>query len=164
VIDESLDQPVNWDLLAPDLGSDTLSERAVQTATYCYRVALVVRKDFGRGEYMDVSIVPHEIAEHYWCSVKRVEPDRGCGLADIVRWEIRASRPLVVYFNDILRVRIVRTGHAAVVDGIAEDNGRLFVHINFGWGGASDGWYDFEEIAAERQLLYAFRVVPQETR
>jgi len=81
-------------------------------------------------------------------------------LADTVRSELRAARPLIAYFNDILRVRIVRTGHAAVLDGMAEENGRLLAHVNFGWGGASDGWYDFEKLAQDRILLYVFRIVP----
>jgi len=33
-------------------------------------------------------------------------------------------------------------------------------HVNFGWGGASDGWYDFEKLAQDRILLYVFRIVP----
>jgi hypothetical protein len=33
-------------------------------------------------------------------------------------------------------------------------------NANFGWGGASDGWYDFQALAEDRNLLYLFRVIP----
>ena len=109
---------------------------------------------------MNVDRVPDEIAEHYGCKVERVDS----GLAETTRSELRASRPLIAYFDDILGVnhslgiKIVRIGHAAFFDGIAEDSGRLIVHVNFGWGGASDGWYEFKKLAEERELLYAFQV------
>jgi hypothetical protein len=47
-----------------------------------------------------------------------------------------------------------------VFDGTAENNDRMFVHVNLGWGGASDGWYDFEKLARERELQYVFRIAP----
>ncbi len=73
---------------------------------------------------------------------------------------MKRRRPLVAYFDDILGIKIVRNGHAAVLDGAAENDGRMLVHVNLGWGGASDGWYDFEKLGRERELQYVFRVLP----
>jgi hypothetical protein len=155
-IQEALDSPVNWDRVVLSIGPQTSAERSLETARYCFNAALVVQKDFGSGEYMDVARIPKEVAEHYGCTVERVDS----GLADTVISELRANRPLVAYFDDILDIGIVRNGHSAVLDGMARENGRLFVHVNFGWGGASDGWYDFENLAKERELLRLFRIVP----
>jgi hypothetical protein len=159
-IDAVIDEPVNWDRVLSAIGSDTPPETSSETARYCFDAAVVVQKDFGSGEYKDIGRVPCEVAEHYGCQVERVES----GLADTMRSELRAARPLIAYFNDILCVGIVRTGHAAVLDGMAEENGRLLAHVNFGWGGASDGWYDFEKLAQDRDLRYVFRVVPSISR
>lgn len=148
--------PINWDKLVPAIGSETPEENSSETARYCYDASVVVQKDFGRGEYMDIARVPDEVSEHYGCTVRRVES----GLEDTIKSELRAGRPLVVYFDDILDIGIVRNGHAAVLDGMAQNKGRLLVHVNFGWGGESDGWYDFQGLAGERKLLYAFRIVP----
>jgi hypothetical protein len=115
-----------------------------------------VQKDFGRGEYMDVGRIPAEVAEHYGVRVERVTS----GIQEIVRSELRSGRPLIAYVDNILGIPIVRNGHAMVFDGMAEDAGRLIVHINFGWGGASDGWYSLAALAKERELLYVFRVSP----
>ncbi len=156
VIDEALDRPVAWDRVLPAITPDSPPETLAETARYVYAAAVVVQKDFGRGDYMDVAQVPAEVTEHFGPAVERVDSD----LPATVKSELHAGRPLVAYFDDILGIPIVRNGHAAVFDGMAEDGRRLFVHVNFGWGGASDGWYPFESLARERKLLYVFRVVP----
>ena len=156
VIDELLDAPVNWDRVVLFIGPQTPAENSLETARYCFASAVVVQKDFGSGEYMDVARIPKEVAEHYGCTVERVDS----GLADMVISELRENHPVIAYFDDILDLRIVPNGHTTVLDGMAEDKDRLFVHVNFGWGGASDGWYDFEKLAKERELLYLFRIVP----
>jgi hypothetical protein len=67
---------------------------------------------------------------------------------------------VIAYFNDILGIGIVRNGHAAVIDGYAEDEGGILVHVNLGWYGASDGWYVYSALAKERDLRYCFTVEP----
>jgi hypothetical protein len=40
------------------------------------------------------------------------------------------------------------------VDGYAEDGERLLIHLNMGWEGRDDGWYDpFEKIMGVRDDL-----------
>jgi hypothetical protein len=155
-IDETFDGSVDWDRMVPAITQDTLREDSLATTRYCSQTAAVVQKDFGGAEYMDVARIPREIAEHYGCTVTRIESN----LAETIRSELHAGRPLVAYFDDILGIKIVRNGHAAVFDGTAENNDRMFVHVNLGWGGASDGWYDFEKLARERELQYVFRIAP----
>lgn len=155
-INERLDSLVNWDRIVPSIGEERQANDTMQIAQYCYQAAVVVQKDFGRGEYMDISIVPREVSEHYRCRVDHVNTN----IAERVKTEMLAGRPVVVYFNDILDIGIVRNGHAAVIDGYVEDQGRVMVHINFGWKGASDGWYDYAIVAKERDLQYIFTLVP----
>ncbi len=155
-VDEDFKGAVDWSRLVPAIGAETPKESALETARYCYRAATVVQKDFGRGEYKDVTRVPAEVSQHYGCRVERVEKFS----ADLIRSELRKSRPLVAYFDNILSIPIVRNGHAAVIDGAAEASGRLMVHVNFGWEGKSDGWYDFADLSSERELLYVFRIAP----
>ncbi len=153
-IDESLGTTVTWDRLAPALSAETPPELASETARYCYQAAVVLQKDFGRGEYMDTAFVPREISEHYGCRVTRWNSD-----FRVLKSELASGRPVVAYFNDILDIDIVRNGHAAVLDGYAEESGRGLVHVNFGWHGASDGWYDLARLAQERDLRALFVVV-----
>ncbi len=155
-IDETLDQPVAWEQMRPALEPGEAPEASAHTARYVYHAAIVVQKDFGRGEYKDIARVPDEIAEHYGATVERVTSH----LADTVRSELRAGRPLVAYFDDILGIRLVRNGHAAVFDGMATHGDALLVHVNFGWAGSSDGWYTFDTLASQRKLRYVFCIRP----
>ena len=153
---ESLSLPVQWEKVVPEILPGTSPESARETARFCYYLALIVQKDFGREEYVNIARVPEEIAEHCGCGVRKVES----GFNDQVAAELRANRPVVAYFNDILDINIVRNGHAAVIDGSAENDGQLLVHLNLGWGGASDGWYDFVTLSRERDLRALYLLTP----
>ncbi len=151
-----LNDSVNWGKIITTADSNSLPESSMETAKYCFNVASVLRKDFGTGDYQDISLVPQEISGHYKCTVIKVNTD----IVSRIRSEIYSGRPVIAYFNDILAIRIVRNGHAAVIDGIAEDDNDLYVHLNCGWGGKSDGWYEYNSLAAQRKLLYIFTLEP----
>lgn len=34
------------------------------------------------------------------------------------------------------------------------------IHLNYGWGGYSDGWFEYESPAKQRKLEHIFSVVP----
>ncbi len=156
LIDQEFNAPVNWDMISPALDSATPLNVSTETAKYCYYTSLVLQKDFGIGDYKDISIIPDEVSEHYRCSVHRVDTD----IKNTVLTELEAGRPVIAYFNDILAIKLVRNGHAAVIDGAAGKNGDILVHVNFGWGGKSDGWFNYVDLANERKLLYIFTVIP----
>lgn len=154
-INEKLNRTISWDHLVPSIDSLTREEDSVQTVLYCYQSAVVVQKDFGRGEYMDISAAPREVSDHYGCKVTRIDS----GLRERIKREVFADRPVIAYFDDILDIDIVRNGHAAVIDGYAEEGERAFVHLNVGWKGAADGWYEFSGLAHDRDLRYIFAEV-----
>ncbi len=126
-----------------------------ESARYCYQAAVVLQKDFGWGEYMDTAFIPEEISEHYRCRVQRKDTQAGT----IIK-EISSGYPVIAYFDDILGIKLVTNGHAAVIDGLGNFNNELYVHVNFGWGGKSDGWYNFGRLAAGRELKNIFTVRP----
>lgn len=53
------------------------------------------------------------------------------GLEKIIRENLKNNIPLYAG---------LRKGHAVVIDGIREKNGKTEVHMNFGWGGDSNRW------------------------
>jgi hypothetical protein len=156
LIDQEFNTNVNWDRIALSIDSATPIENSSETSKYCFYAAVVVQKDFGIGDYKDISIIPDEVSEHYRCYVNRVDTD----LKNIILTELEAGRPVIAYFNDILAIKLVRNGHASVIDGVAEGNGDILVHVNFGWGGKNDGWFNYANLAKERKLYYIFRVMP----
>ena len=58
-------------------------------------------------------------------------------IRDLVKREIDANRPLMLYFDNGKDF-----GHTAALDGYIDRNGKFFVHLNMDWGGRHDGWYD----------------------
>ena len=54
--------------------------------------------------------------------------------------EISDERPVIYGIRDELG-----RGHAIVLDGTDDDG--MFVHLNLGWGGMSDGWYSIDNFA-----------------
>lgn len=158
-VSDTLSSNVDWLLLADSLGLHTPEASINEIARYCYAAALVMQKDFGRGEYIDLPGVPVRVSKHYRCLVERLDVER-CDMTSILSSELYARRPIVVYFDDILDINVVRNGHTAVIDGSAWHGDQMMVHLELGWGGGSDGWYELSTIARERNLRYLFRVVP----
>ncbi|AKJ64061.1 C10 family peptidase [Kiritimatiella glycovorans] len=54
------------------------------------------------------------------------------GFDGLLRDEMLAGRPCPASIP----------GHAFVVDGLSEESGADYFHINYGWGGTNDGWYE----------------------
>jgi hypothetical protein len=154
LIDIKFNEHGYLDSLANSITPETPAEQSQAIAEYCYAVAVVVQKDFGIGDYMDVSVIPAEVTDHFKCRVDKFDSD----LRNKIISEGKAARPVVAYFDDILGIRVVRNGHAMVIDGTADVNGRTFVHVNVGWGGKEDGWYNYDTLARGRKLLYIFTI------
>jgi len=54
---------------------------------------------------------------------------------DVIKQEIDALRPILLGFP----------GHLTVADGYSEDPTGSYVHVNMGWGGHSDDFYNLDE-------------------
>jgi hypothetical protein len=132
-----------------DLGSNVfdfsmLESNQAAMARYSYYAALVVRKDFGTGNNMDLLPSPREWERHYAVKVERyicwhgILPYTTARLAAIVCSELREKRPVFLHFANLRDM-----GHSVVVDGYCYREGRLFMHMNQGQGGPSDGWYEW---------------------
>lgn len=65
--------------------------------------------------------------------------------ADAVRTTGFDANKLIANLDAGLPVEICltsSTSHSAVVDGYGYHDGKLYIHLNYGYGGSSDGWYD----------------------
>jgi len=125
------------------IDENTPAESKEQVARYVYAIATVIHKDFAGDGYLHHDTFVDRLEEHLNCSVEFHEFDKESYLqsrdsvATMVKTEIDAARPLMIYFDNGKDF-----GHAAVVDGYSEENESFLVHLNMGWGGRHDGWYD----------------------
>jgi len=60
------------------------------------------------------------------------------------------------------------SGHSVVADGYGYDDGILYVHLNLGWGGQQDAWYNFEafDVSSNNYTLFddvSYNIHPTET-
>ena len=62
--------------------------------------------------------------------------------ADAVRTTGFNANKLIANLEAGLPVEVGLTDHAVVADGYGYHDDKLYIHINYGYGGSSDGWYD----------------------
>jgi len=140
VIDNDLDDHMyNWSYMPRKLYSGDPQEIIDSVSTFLYDVSTVIQKDFGTGTYcIGHSKMITELQDHFefissetkWVSFPSTTS---------IEEEIDDFRPCMLY----IRKQDQSGYHAVVIDGYKWENDEFYVHINFGWGGSRDGWYDY---------------------
>lgn len=82
-------------------------------------------------------------------------------------YSLRADNPAA--FDATMRQQILAgqpaaasiPNHAVVVDGLSEEIGGDYFHINYGWGGDNDGWYQLSNINGDSLEQAVFGVRPR---
>lgn len=162
----------NWDRFALTKKNSRFRWRARrETASYLYEVASIIRKDFGRDQYVDYGGDFHKVAieSHFDCSVTAYSRQITTSLRDalsqqpsfheILRTEVKSGRPVGLYYTNQKG-----GGHAIVIDGHVQQNGKDYFHANFGWFGRSDGWYLLEDLPPDTKEVDLILIVPKLSR
>jgi len=140
---------------ASRLNHDTQEISKEQVAKYLYYIAALIYTDFGSSGYLEHGSMVARLEKHLNCSVKFYEYKKERYLNErddienLVMTEINANRPLMFYCDNGKDF-----GHAAVLDGYSRKKNSFLVHLNMGWGGRHDGWYNlFSRIFGVRDDL-----------
>jgi len=147
VIENDLDARFyNWSRMAVALTKTSPSEEVEEVSTFLYDVATVVQKDFDTGTYVLSSAnMTLALQRHFKCKSEVVSTtDIGSSVKDYIKQELGSNRPCMLYIEDDAPPGS-RTGHAVVIDGWKVEADSFLVHLNMGWGGRADGWYDFDK-------------------
>lgn len=147
-INEDLDNyNFDWTKFENEITDSTSESSINEIAKYCYFSATIVKKDFGRNKYLS-KIMPVDLIEKHI----NVEASRyfnykgllqsGRKYKNIVIREIEFNRPLFLYYRNM---SVSGSGHAVDIDGYRFENEKFMVHLNFGWGGKDNGWFNFFE-------------------
>ncbi len=152
-VSEDFRRRFEWHLFAESLSGDTPPETRAEVARYCYYTALAIRKDFVKeSAYKGNSDVRRAgVEKHFGCATQRYSDDRDGrrGVERVIISELKRKRPLLLYTEGANGL-----GHAFVIDGARTSDGRLEVHLNCGWAGADDGWYEFWQPFATSRGLF----------
>lgn len=144
-----LNTTYNWDLMLPTYsGVSATDEQKAEVAKLMFNIGAALESDYtpsGTGA-TDVSVVPALIRYfNYDTGARYVQRDY-TPVADYEQGlisEIEAGRP--VPYGGVTKKN---EGHFFVLDGINEDG---LYHVNWGWGGLSDGYFLISSLDPDAQ-------------
>lgn len=157
--------------------SNTLSETTPEsnikaTAFYNYAIACIIQKDFGTNQYVNIENSQYhktQVEKHFNCIYESYAFNSKSGISEIfsknksinktIKKELDNNRPIGFYYDGP-----GYEGHAVIIDGYKKQKGNFYVHVNFGWGGKSNGWYLIEQDLPERtQTVVILTIKPNDT-
>jgi len=122
------------------ISATSSSEEIDSVSTFIYDVATVIQRDFGTGTYpLTHSKRTSALVDHFDNLDSETEIILNPPIADIEK-EVSDGHPCMLH----LRTK-QKKYFAVVIDGYKWQNGEFQVHLNFGKGGTSDGWYDYNQ-------------------
>ncbi|MGD0283069.1 MAG: C10 family peptidase [Dissulfurispiraceae bacterium] len=141
----SFAHPYNWSNMPASLSSSTTATQNSAVARLMSDVGISVNMDYGCSESgAGVGATPPSLSTYFFYSSSANFADRSnydaTDWINLVLNEINAATPRPVLFSI---TTTDSSGHEVVIDGYqTESSGTDQVHLNYGWGGESDGYYD----------------------
>jgi hypothetical protein len=140
--------PYRWAemVLAPDCTTTTEQRKAI--AALCYDAGVAVRMNYapegsGSDAFAITAALKNTFAFRNGISGANNGRNVGTGLAGMINPNLDAEYPVILGI-------LGQTGHAVVVDGYGYDASTrikaLYHHLNMGWGGHEDIWYNLPDI------------------
>jgi hypothetical protein len=84
-----------------------------------------------------------EVQNHYSADVSQFHGNAYSGrFKPIITGELTSNRPVMLFMD---KENVNEIGHAVVIDGYDIRGSKFMVHLNMGWGGEENGWYNFNE-------------------
>lgn len=137
--------PYNWNemVLEPGCGITLAQRQAI--GALCYDAGVSVNMNYGPfGSGAGLLKTKDELPDTFGYSNAIAGFDgsdlSGPGLNGMANPNLDANHPV------LLAIRRPGVGHAIVSDGYGYDNSTLYHHLNMGWGGSSDAWYNLPDI------------------
>jgi len=153
--------PYNWSqmLLVPNCSTTVAQRQAIGALTYDAGVA--VKMDYasdGSGAFM--SDVAAAMVSTFGYSNAIIGGDEtrniGDGLSGMINPNLDSGNPVMLGISDSSG-----GGHAVVADGYGYQSSTLYHHLNMGWDGYDDVWYNLPNIDASSidSSAYSYNIV-----
>jgi hypothetical protein len=141
-LDADFDHPYDWwSMKKTAVGYD--STKAAAASRLCSDVGMAWQMDYGRcgsGAYTARGLTVYPTWFKYLGTIARHDridyPSREAWF-DLLRAEFEVDPPRPIHY----RIQ----SHSIVCDGYMDDGG-LYIHLNYGWAGSSDGWYAVDSL------------------
>lgn len=131
----------DWDLMPDQLTADTPAEQTEATTRFLAQVAVGLEMDFELAESGSfVTRIMEVLPQHYRYPSGGTRQAKSwfddAAWIDLMKGELREARP-------VLYDGAGSAGHFFLLDGYDEND---FFHVNWGWGGGLDGYYQLNAL------------------
>ncbi|UCC97318.1 MAG: C10 family peptidase [Phycisphaerales bacterium] len=148
---DGLGGPYNWSAmpLKPEAACTTLTEIQRQAiGALCYDAGIAVEMTYepsGSGAFLPEA--RDALVETFLYSSAILGYDPGgnvhSGLREMINPSLDAKAPVILAISDLSDPN---SGHAVVCDGYGYLSSTLYHHLNMGWQGVDDAWYNLPDI------------------
>ncbi|MGE5295205.1 MAG: C10 family peptidase [Solirubrobacterales bacterium] len=156
--------PYPWDDMVLSPGCGTTAKQRQAIGALCYDAGLAVRMDYAASaSYADAFAVADGLMEtfRFRNAVNGANSGKeiGTGLVGMINPNLDAELPVLLTITG-------NSGHAIVADGYGYDLSTkvrtLYHHLNMGWAGASDLWYNLPDVGSyDTVVACVYNIFPE---
>jgi len=144
---DGLGGPYNWADMTLDPSCANYSDQSWEAiGALCYDAGVASHMQYasdGSGAYMDdAAIALTETFDYSNVICREQNDDIGTPINDMINPNLDAGLPTMIAVYQVS----TEAGHAVVCDGYGYDSSTLYHHINYGWAGTNDLWYDLPDV------------------
>jgi hypothetical protein len=131
----------DWDLMPDWLNASSTPDEIDHVSQILYDTATVIQKWWGTNKYcLYASGRVEKIIDHFQYISVQTEFVSNPPISDITD-AIDDHRPCMLYLENLAGT----SGHAVAIDGYEWRHGNFWVHLNMGWEGDDNGFYEYDQ-------------------
>lgn len=145
---EGSDGAYNWDDMVLSPGSGTPDENRLAIGALCHDAGVSVNMQYaedGSGAYMEDVANALTSTFKYSNAILGYNSDTNMesGLIEMINPNLDAECPVILAIGE---TRDPNSGHAVLCDGYGYESSQLYYHLNMGWYGLYDCWYNLPTV------------------
>jgi hypothetical protein len=140
--------PYNWELMVYEPDCSTTAEKRQAIGALCYDAGIAALTEYSiTGSASSLRDAREALLNTFGYSnaVRAFRSDsviEGDWLNDMINANLDAGYPVILGIKNLE----AENGHAALADGYGYDLSTLYHHLNMGWEGADDVWYNLPDV------------------
>jgi hypothetical protein len=139
----------NWSDMVPEPNCSTIDSQLQAIGALCYDAGISTNTEYcPDGSSTDALSAQEALTTtfKYANAVKGFNKgnDIGPGLIDMINPNLDYGNPV------ILGIWREHGGHAVICDGYSKNGSTLYHHLNMGWAGIDDAWYNLPKVEGQR--------------
>ncbi len=148
--------PYKWSLMVLEPGCGTTLEERQAIGALCYDAAVATYTEFSKNSSASNLHDARDALQDIFMYKNAIRASDSIGsiggsvLNNMVNTNLDAGYPVILG----IKSEQTDSGHAVVADGYGYDSSTLYHHLNMGWSGSDDIWYNLPNIDSSGTELY----------